>query len=276
MTAPELHAPEERGRLVRTIRFIQPFVIGLFGSIVLFLAGWLTWRGRAIIVELCRQLGYDYISQEPAELPPMLVEQLTADTTRVSISALEGVDGNVNDRELIIIARLVVESGAHAVFEFGTFDGRTTLNLANNAGPDARVFSLDLPAANAGSTSAPLHRHESRYAEKPASGARYRGTDAEPRIIQLYGDSGSFDFSPYRGSMDLVFVDGSHAYRYVVNDSLRALEMLRPRGGTILWHDYGRWDGVTRALNELRRTSPAFGGLLRIEGTTLAVLRRHA
>ena len=93
------------------------------------------------------------------------------------------------------------------------------------------------------------------------------------RIHQLYGDSATFDFSPFRGRMGLVFVDGSHAYDYVANDAMRALAMLRPEGGVILFHDYGTvWDDVTRALNDLRRTVPAFGALRHVEGTTLAVL----
>lgn len=274
LTSPGLDAPAERGRIVRTVSFIKPYVVGLTGSIALFLGGWLTWKGRAIIVELCRHFGYDYIRRESPQLPRVSVDSLTPDSTRIAIAAVESVDGNVTDRELVTIARLVASSGAKTIFEFGTFDGRTTLNLAANAGADARVFTLDLPSGDAASTSAPLHPHETRYAEKAVSGARYRGTEAEGNITQLYGDSGTFDFAPYRGEVDFIFVDGSHAYRYVVNDSLCAIEMLK-RGGTIVWHDYGRWDDVTRALDDLRRTRPEFVDLVWVDGTTLAVLRRQ-
>lgn len=273
LTQPGLEAPADRNRLVRTVSFIRPYIVALAGSIVLFTGGWLTRRGRAIIVELCRQFGYDHITRESPQLPRVSVDALSPDSTRVAIAAVDSVDGNVTDRELMTIARLVVSLEAKDIFEFGTFDGRTTLNLANNAGTASRVVTLDLPAAQALSTTAPLHPHEMRYAKKATSGARYRGTDAERNITQLYGDSGTFDLSPYRGAMDLVFVDGSHAYRYVVNDSLHALEMLKP-GGTIVWHDYARWDDVTRALNELRQARAEFADLAWIEGTTLAILRR--
>ena len=80
----------------------------------------------------------------------------------------------------------------------------------------------------------------------------YGGTEVEPKITQLFGDSKSFDAAPYAGQCDLVFVDGSHAYSYVKNDTEKALAMTRP-GGVILWHDYRgprRTKGVYQALNE--------------------------
>jgi predicted O-methyltransferase YrrM len=247
--------------------------VGLARTLSLFAGGWATWKGRATIVEICRQFGYDYISREEPRLPKVSLETLTPNDTAVQLWALDSVDGNVTDRELLTIARLVVATNAKSLFEFGTFDGRTTLNLAMNAGADANVWTLDLPASAAESTSAPLHPHETHYAMKEASGVRYRGTVAESRITQLYGDSGTFDFTAYAKSIDLAFVDGSHAYSYVINDSLHAIEMVRP-GGTILWHDYARWDDVTRALDDLKRVRAEFAGLQWIEGTTLAVLRR--
>ena len=234
LTSPGLDAPPEQGRIVRTISFAKPYLVGLGGSVLLFAGGWLTWKGRAIIVELSRLFGYDHITRESPQLPRVSIDTLTPDSTRIAIAAVDSVDGNVTDRELVSIARLVASRGAKSIFEFGTFDGRTMLNLANNAGADAKVSTLDLPAGDADSTLAPLHPHETRYAEKAVSGARYRGTDAEAAITQLYGDSGAFDFTPWHGAMDFVFVDGSHAYRYVVNDSLHAIAMTKP-GGTIVW-----------------------------------------
>jgi hypothetical protein len=117
---------------------------------------------------------------------------------------------------------------------------------------------------------APIHDHEVRYTDKAESGSRYRGTDVESQIGQLYGDSGTYDLEPYYDRMDFVFVDGSHTYEYVINDSLHAMRMLRGGQGLIVWHDYSRWDGVTRALNELQRKESFFAGLSWIEGTTLS------
>jgi len=74
---------------------------------------------------------------------------------------------------------------------------------------------------------------------------------------------------------DFAFIDASHAYEYVLNDSRKVLAGLPGGHGTILWHDYGvGWRGVTRALHELRRDEPAFRGLRTVAGTTLAILER--
>jgi hypothetical protein len=91
-------------------------------------------------------------------------------------------------------------------------------------------------------------------------------------VTQLFGDSKTFDTSPWTGSCDVVFVDGSHAYSYVVSDTQKALDIVAPNG-LVLWHDYAgprHAPGVYRALNELARRLP----LVRIEGTTLVAYRR--
>jgi hypothetical protein len=81
-------------------------------------------------------------------------------------------------------------------------------------------------------------------------GEAYASTPEAERITTLQGDSATFDFSPYAGAMDLVFVDGAHSYAYVQNDTQRALELLSPQG-TIAWDDYPSIPGVYRYLNEL-------------------------
>ena len=61
-----------------------------------------------------------------------------------------------------------------------------------------------------------------------------------------------FDFSPFYGKMDLVFVDASHAYEAVLNDSLQAFKLISDTG-IIVWDDYDPIHGlgVMRALAEI-------------------------
>lgn len=60
-----------------------------------------------------------------------------------------GVGGgqrHVSLQELAILASLVRLRESHRIFEFGTFDGRSTVNLAVNATAHTQVFTLDLPS----------------------------------------------------------------------------------------------------------------------------------
>lgn len=72
--------------------------------------------------------------------------------------------------------------------------------------------------------------------------------------------------------MDFVFIDGSHSYEYVLNDSKQAIKMLRNGKGVILWHDYDEYAGVTRSLNKLYLENNKFKNLKRIKGTSLVCL----
>lgn len=184
-------------------------------------------------------------------------------------------NGNVRLSELAILNSLAqaVDDGTN-IFEIGTFDGRTSLNLAFSSPAHCQVYTLDLKPEM--DTAFDLAEGERHMVEKPRSGARidpYRISDRQTtsRIHQLYGDSASFDFSPFYGSCSLVFIDASHAYEYVLSDSRAALKMIKP-GGVILWHDYGIWSGVTEALEHL--AAGEMPGIRCIQGTSLAYWRK--
>ena len=149
------------------------------------------------------------------------------------------VDGNVTPYEIDVIAALVKTHEPMVLFEIGTFDGRTSLNMAANAPAGATVYTLDLPAEGLGSTAFALELNEDAFVKKSRSGARFVNAEASRNIIQLLGDSATFDFSPYYGKVDFMFIDGSHAYEYVKSDTIAALKMVR-EDGIIIWHDYVR------------------------------------
>jgi hypothetical protein len=118
-----------------------------------------------------------------------------------------------------------------------------------------------------------LEEAERVLVEKPASGrhfvaAQRAGVVAAARIHQLFGDSARFDWSPHLGKAGLVFVDGSHAYDYVIADSDTALRLIAQKG-IVIWHDYGVWEGVTRALDEIEARRRL--GLRHVRGTSLVV-----
>jgi predicted O-methyltransferase YrrM len=247
------------------ISFAKRYAIALAGSAYAFTLGVRDRRHRALIHDLATHFGYD--DHPRRELRTVAVDAITSSATTVAIAEPYGADGNVSLLELLTLCRLVKERRPRAIFEIGTFDGRTTLNLAQNAPPDATVHTLDLPPTEAARFA--LSADDRKYVDKPSSGSRFARTPLASRIVQLWGDSAAFDFASY--SADFVFVDGAHSYDYVMNDSRVALQLLGAMPGTIVWHDYGVWPGVTLALNELAKREPALSNLSAVEGTTLVV-----
>ncbi len=249
---------------------IARFAYALICMPYLFTVGLLSARHRALIGRIARHFGYERQGQR-ALLPTVTPSQFIGSGTGVFLRAADAVEGNITVAELVVISQLVKAIRPARIFEIGTFDGRTTLAMADNA-EQAEVLTLDLPPSSIDATALRIEPHERHLIQKEYSGSRFtsvKGLDG--RIRQLWGDSGAFDFSPYVGSCDFVFVDGSHAYDYVRNDTERALELVGVRG-MVVWHDYDEWPGVTRALNEYHRDDVRFRSLVRIRGTTLAVL----
>lgn len=113
--------------------------------------------------------------------------------------------------------------------------------------------------------------------DKPKPGSRYeRHRVTYPAVVgkihQLLGDSAAFDYTLYENSCSLVFVDGSHNYDYVMSDTRAAMEMTNV-GGVVIWHDYGVWEDVTRALDALEQREGY--GLRSISGTSLVYWKKH-
>jgi len=189
----------------------------------------------------------------------------------VKIWEHDKANGNIRVSELAVLNLISQEADDNTdIFEIGTFDGRTALNLAFSSPSTCKIYTLDLkPEMDTAYTLASGERH---MVEKEMSGARinkYRKTHKHitNKIHQLYGDSAKFDFSPYYDSCSLVFVDGSHAYDYVMSDTEQALKIVK-KGGVIIWHDYGIWDGVTKSLEEIESNGNM--GLVNINGTSFA------
>lgn len=270
--SPKVHRTETLPNKLLT--FLSYYLFGLLACIYLFTIGFLRGRNRTLLYKIAAHFGpFDVEPNQPKPLIPTIsASQLLPPSVDVHIMEPVAVEGNVTLLELMIITQLTRQSGALNCFEIGTFDGRTALNIAANCGADGKVYTLDLPQAKLGDTGLAIAKDDIPYIAKDTSGGRFQATPYKHKIEQLYGDSASFDYSPYTGRMDLVFVDGAHSCEYVLNDSWRALELLRERKGIILWHDYDQKKGVTDCLNRLYREETGFRGLRHIEGTALVCL----
>jgi len=194
------------------------------------------------------------------------MDEISIDPAGVQIVEPVARDGNVSESELRILSKLA--QGRESLLEIGTFDGRTTVNLAIHCAPHGRVWTLDLPAGQTPVFTS--HPADLNYihAEKPPRWLKYQ--DAAMKITALAGDSASYDFGTLR--FDFIFVDGCHAADCVRSDTYRMLSLILP-GGICLWHDYGGcFRSVTGVLDDMARFLP----MRRIEGTSLVVYQcRH-
>ena len=201
-------------------------------------------------------------------IPWLLIDDILDTKTTITLTDINPSDGNITPLELVIISLLVSTLKPKKIFEIGTFNGRTTINMVLNQPKDGEIITLDLPSNK---TKLPLAPSEEKYILGKDS---YRRTHAQ--IKQVYGDSADYDFTDYIDRIDFMFVDGSHSYEYTMNDSKLAYNLVR-RGGYILWHDYDSsyWPGVTEALHELYLGNSDFKQLQRIVGTTLCILQNR-
>lgn len=260
--------------------FLRRYVQSLAGCAYFFAGGVLLRKHRGLLYSLCKHFGFETETEDPNAKPAPTVPKISAaeiirDETAVNLSRIADVAGNVTPTELMLIAAFVRQRQPAVCFEIGTFDGRTTENMAANQPDGGKCYTLDLPPECADKAALPLACGDETYIDKPESGARMSAQAKSGKIVQLYGDSGTFDFSPYSGQVDLMFVDGAHSYEYVRSDSDAAYRMVKP-GGLILWHDYdSRWfPGVTRALNQLQAQDARFTGIRHIENTALCFMVR--
>lgn len=219
----------------------------------------MTRRLLTIEAEVAKSLGTSDVPGLPelrshGILPKMKLGEVPGQIAPITLLALDSTIENVSLGELCLIMQLVRAQGARDVFEMGTADGRTTVNLAANCAESGKVFTLNLPRGDLGS--------------------RFQNSPLRPKIQQLVGDTSTFDFSPYFNAVDFVFIDANHDYEFVMNDTLAALKLLRDGRGTIVWHDYiSHWPGVVRALDQLLHSNPRLEGLVQIEHTSLAYAR---
>lgn len=200
------------------------------------------------------------------------VRYSTPDIDKISIKSIVNCDnvismtlscntqGTVRHFEAMVLCYLVKELQPRTVIEIGTCDGVTSRNIALNAS-NASIYTFDLP--NEYIFNSKLSDKELVINRKV--GSAFIGTPQETNINQYFGDSATFDFTNLNTKFDFAFIDGSHTYDYVKNDTEKLLPLMH-EDAWIVWHDccqMGRDYGVYNYLKQ-------FSCVKIIESTTLA------
>lgn len=168
--------------------------------------------------------------------------------------------------EMEVMAQFCKIQSPKIAFEFGTYEGFTTLVIACNTRDYAKVFTLDFPLG----FDPPISYDKSNASfVKCRYRLHFKGRLEERKIHQIIGDSKKVELSFYKDSVDLIFVDGCHQASYIENDTNKAFNMLG-QGGIILWHDYKTtWPDVTPFLDSLSQKIP----LYHIKGTNYVMFK---
>src|SRR5262245_47750435 len=123
--------------------------------------------------------------------------------------------GNVSIEELCKICLIVKWLRPKRILELGTYNGMTTLQMALNAPTECTVYTLDLPVdESSGVTLSRLDELVAKHFKdkfNTSTGSYFRDR-TDVHIVQLWGDTRTFDYSVIDGLVDVIFVDAAHDY----------------------------------------------------------------
>ena len=197
--------------------------------------------------------------------PHIDFSEIAGRSIRLSFQTFPSIGASISLIEAAALSALIHKINAKRIFEFGTYKGVSTTQLALNLPQGGMVFSLDLPEDHPAYSLAIPKVAEQQIAAEKGKGILIPH-DLGGKVTFLRADSAKFDTTPYRESMDLIFVDGAHSYEYVKNDTVKGMEMLRP-GGIVAWHDCTTsHPDVVRYLRALPKLPTV------VHGTTIAYL----
>ena len=169
---------------------------------------------------------------------------------------------NIEDDDAPIFEFLYRAHRPRRHLEFGTWQGWGTSLCLESC--DATVWTINLPEGESRADGSWAYGHRvldagnvpsgivtETYGEDELGPRIYYRTDAGGyigriyrekglgnRVCQIYCNSCQWDISNYPADFfDSVLIDGGHQQEVVVNDTRKALQVLRS-GGLIVWHDF--------------------------------------
>lgn len=161
-------------------------------------------------------------------LPTIAPEKLgpASDSIRLPVHypLFAGEDAPLID--MLLLLNLAVGRKARRILEVGTYRARTTYALQINS-PESEIVSYDIQVLDS--------EYRRRLSKEPKVSLRHAS----------FSESG--DALRQEEKFNFLFIDGSHQFNHVIEDSLLALDLVAPRG-IILWHDYRPNDYSTEGL----------------------------
>ena len=137
------------------------------------------------------------------------------------------LEGGSTTIDLALLKGLARRYDRCRYFEIGSWRGESVANVAGVASECISLSLSDEEMRQAG--------WNDRYLATAKVFSRHL-----KNVVHIGHNSRTFDYTPYVGTCDLVFVDGDHSYDGVRADSAHAFRLLRDERSVIVWHDYMR------------------------------------
>lgn len=142
-----------------------------------------------------------------------------------SVSPYSFLDGGSLPTDLALLKGLARQIDQCTYFEIGTWRGESIANVSTVA---RECYTMDLPDDEKRQMG-----HSEKYIHQYAIYSK-----GLTNVIHLKANSFSFDFASLNKKFDLVFIDGDHHYKGVLNDTRKVIADLIHEKSVIVWHDY--------------------------------------
>jgi predicted O-methyltransferase YrrM len=213
---------------------------------------------------------FDMYYEKKPKIKKIGIEALINPSTRVQMSPMRPIDGNMSVQEVLILSLLIKSYDPKTILEVGTFNGLTTHHMALNSSDKTKIHTLDLGNQISFSQKNFWDEDLKFISFEKKKQKVYELSLEKNKIQEHVGNSLDYDFSQFQ-EPNFIFIDGGHSYQIVANDTCKSINILSSKG-IIVWHDYScHCEGVYRFLNELSLTLP----LEHIEGTSLVIYKKN-
>lgn len=144
-----------------------------------------------------------------------------------TVSPYAFLEGGSMPIDLALLKALARRYDRCRYFEIGSWRGESVANVAAVAAECISLSLSDDEIRRAG------------WNERYVAISKVFSRDLK-NVVHIGHDSKTFDYTPYIGQCDLVFIDGDHSYDGVRADTEHAFRLLRDDRSVIVWHDYMR------------------------------------
>jgi len=171
-------------------------------------------------------------NKDYAPFPIISLHDLDKDFLQ-TINPYSFLDGGSLITDLALLKVLARAKKESTFFEIGTWRGESVANLSEDC---SECFTMDLPDQEKQA----LGMTQEYIAQHAILSKQLKN------VTHIKANSFHFDFSSLQRKFDLIFIDGDHHYKSIVNDTKLVFKHLVHDDTVVVWHDYAYYPGKVR------------------------------